>query len=238
MLETTNDSGQALDHNPGSAGLEEEALGGESSPKSSWQQDFEARMDVMMDGIGQLSSSVGRLSQASQPQVQEEVDDFDDDEPLNARRVDKIVNRAVSKAVNTSNDQATRRGWDDRARKEFPISDPKFEAQFNKEWASFQGAGGNINHPRALHKVCSDTARHLGLGSKKTTRRDPTSDEPTGETPTSAGAPVSRRTSSAKITDDDPRVAFYRLRNSDPKAVEQFKKNLEAKATKGRRGTR
>jgi hypothetical protein len=240
MLETTNDAGQALDHNPATAGLEEGALGEESTThQDTWKQDLEARMDLMMDGIGQLTSSVGRIAQYNQAPVQQEVEDiYDDDEPLTASRVGKIVNKAVNSAVNTSNEQSTRREWDTKARKEFPISDPKFEAQFNKEWKSFQDAGGNINHPRAVHKICSDTARILGIGNKTTTRRSAASAEPTGESPSQTGVQTSRRAANAKILDTDPRVEFYRLRNSDPKAVEAFKKTLEDKANTKRRGAR
>lgn len=86
-----------------------------------------------------------------------------------------------------------------------------------------------MNHPKAVYKVYQDVARVLGT-SKPAQRRAQSEEQLSGEAPTSgASQSPSRRASSSKISDDDPRVTFFKLRNSDPKKIQKFKESLEAK---------
>ena len=207
--------------------LEDENLGA-AAPRGDRFETLEARMDLLGQGLQQINQALANIGrpQMSQEQFEEE---FDDDEPLNMRKVSKVVNQAINSAVAKSSDKAEREKWDTKARSEFPISDPKFEAEFNRQWASFRDAGGNMNHPRAVYKVCQDVARVLG-SSKPAPRREQSGEHISGEAPTSGANQASqRRASSSKISDDDPRVTFFKLRNSDPKKIQKFKEGLEAK---------
>ena len=232
-MEVDDLNGQGHGHGAETLPSENDHMDGGDSPATrgdEWRQTFEARMDLMSQGLNQINVHLANLGR---PQMtQEKFEDLEDDgEPLTPRKVSKIVNQAVNNAVSQSNELTDRRGWDNKARTEFPIKNPKFEAEFNRQWSSFRDAGGDVKHPKAVYKVCTDTARVLGLNSKVADRRDPSKDIPTGETPagSSSGSTVSRRVGASKISDEDARVQFFKLKHADPKKVEHFKKRLEAK---------
>ena len=246
-MEIQDSAGQVQDQIVDDANLpiEDEHLDDnpDSSGDGQWRQTFEARMDLMSQGLDRLNQTLASLGQRPVTQEQFEVEmGGDDDEPLTPNKVAKIVNHAVDSAVKRTSAKSEREQWDAKVRSEFPIKDPKFEAEFNRQWASFRDAGGNINHPKAVYKVCSDVARAVGKATPPA-RRAAASEHVSGEPPagsTRDSSAPGRRKAASKISDDDPRLEFMRLRTSDPAKVQKFKESLEAKevAKNSRRRTR
>jgi hypothetical protein len=192
--------------------------------------DMEARFEMLQDSISEMRNAL--LS--SRTPAQAPVEDIDDDEPLTPSKVKKIVQSSISSAVGQNQSQNERQVWDDKAKADFPLTDPKFQLEVKKEWREQVAAGLNPNHPRALYNVAKIVARSSGV-MKKPAKTD-------AETTHSSEAPSTQRPASAQngrrsgVSDDDPRLAFYKMKGDRTKdQIEAMKRKLSEKdaASKG-----
>lgn len=212
-----------------------ETAGGDS--KSDRLADMEARFEMLQDSMMEMRNAfLGSRSQGAGQQSA--ADDIDDDEPLTPSKVKKIVRDSVASVANANQTLSQRQQWDEKAKSEFPLSDPKFLLEFKKEWREQVEAGLNPNHPKAVYNVAKITARMTGA-VKKATKSDAetahTSEAPTttGQRPASARSGHQRST----VSDDDPRLAFYAMKgNRTKEQLEAMKRKLgEKDAAKGAR---
>lgn len=208
--------------------------------ESDWKgrfEDLNARYDLLNDTVAELRDAV--LSRGnSGGQSHPEVDDLDDDEPLTGSKVKKIVSSSINQAVARNNQVSQRETWDNKAKADFPLGDPKFMREFKREWGSMTADGGlDPNHPKAVYTV----ARTVARGWKSQTKSANTTHE-TSEPPSRASSDVTRPGSrkNAKVDDSDPRVKFYAMRGNKTKdQIEKFKTRISEQDAKAeRRGRR
>ncbi len=192
--------------------------------------DLKAQIEELQDTVGELRNAIisSRQAGASAAPVVED----DDNEPLTPSKVRKIVQSSVANVAANNQNLSQRQIWDDKAKSEFPLSDPKFRVEFKKMWRDQVASGLDPNHPRAVHNVAQLTARHIGVVKKP--EKDAMTTQ-TSEAATAAAAPRSRQGSQAKIADNDPRLAFYQMKGKQsPEKLEALKKKLAARDEEGR----
>lgn len=188
---------------------------------------LEAQVGLLADSIGELRESVLSSRPSQQAAVEEE---FDDDEPLTARKASTLVSRAVSRAVSQRSLAEEKREWDNRVKSEFPVSDPEFQRELKREWREFAENGGDPTAPRSLYYV----AKHVAKGWKKpgatksATKSTQLDDDTqtTSEVPTSGASRQSRR-GKVSVSDNDPRLRFYQMKgNISAEKLERLKQKL------------
>jgi hypothetical protein len=235
MVPKENDGqapGQSADGGEGGTTTEG---GQESRGDTAKIEDLEARLELMTENFADLRNAIlqnGKQSPAPSADIQVELDDG---EPLTASKVNKIIQHNLDAAVRSGNAKQERTQWDLKAGQEFPLQDPKFLREFNREWKEQVAGGLNPNHPRALYNVAKIVARTSGVVKKEPRQRDPEAD-PTQTSESSSSSRRPERAGGAKaVSDDDPRVALYRMGTPSKEKVEAFKKKLgEQDARKGR----
>lgn len=206
-----------------------------SSGKDAKIEDLEARLDLMNDNFAELRDAIvksGKHNPAPSADIQVELDDG---EPLTASKVNKIIQHNLDAAVRSGNAKAERTQWDLKAGQEFPLTDPKFLREFNREWKEQVGSGLNPQHPKALYNVAKIVARTSGV-KKEPVRRDPDAD-PTQTSESSSGtrSATERRGAAKTVSDDDPRLAFYKMKGDRTKdQIDTMKKKLGERDAKRR----
>lgn len=218
----------------GDAGDDDARAGGESSKEDSISN-LEARFDLLNDSLTELRQAIldrRSTNGAAAPQVP----DVDDDEPLTASKVKKIVQNGLSNVVQQNQDLVQRQTWDDKAKSEFPLSDPKFLREFKREWREQTASGLDPRHPKAVYNVAQITARSMGVKKPAQAKPDAetahTSEAPSSNPPPRAAANRGGRPST--VADDDPRLRFYKMKGDRTKdQIEAMKQRLGARdATK------
>ena len=195
-----------------------------------------AKIDLMDDRFGELQSALAKSRQAAAP-MEEEID-YDDEEPLTARKVAKIIQSSTQRATAQSQAESQRQLWDGKAKEEFPLTDPTFEREFRRQWRDFHSAGMDTTHPRSLYQVAKATAQAIGsksVSTKPANTGRAGNDMQDSEAPSGQSSRSSSRSKSA-IDDSDPRVAFYRMKgNKSEDQIKAFKERLSAQDAKKRR---
>lgn len=191
---------------------------------------MEARFELLNGSISDLRSAIleSRRTTAQAP-VQED----NDDEPLTPSKVRKIVQSSVANASAANQSLAERREWDQKAKSEFPLSDPKFLLEFKREWGEQTAAGLDPNHPRAVYNVAKIVAR--AVGTKKPAPRDAETAH-TSEAPTNSPRErqQSSRTTRTSVRDDDPRLQFYMMKgNRTKEQIESVRQKLSERDARG-----
>lgn len=196
-------------------------------PRRDRYGDLEARMELLSDGITELRNAVleSRRQAAPAPAVEEEIND---DEPLTASKVSRIVQKNLNQVVNQSNNLTQRQVWDDKAKQEFPLSDPKFLREFKQTWREQVESGLDPTHPRAIYNVAKTTALALkAKGEQPARRQAAANDSPEVSAARGDVRQTSRPSRTPKIADDDPRVRFYTMSGKRTKAqIERMKAKL------------
>lgn len=209
--------------------------GATSSGGSSKIEDLEARFDLLNDNFSELRQAI--LANRNGSPVKQEMEELSDDEPLTASKINRIVEKNLTKVVANTAQVNQRQQWDDKAKSEFPLADPKFLREFKREWKEQVESGLDPQHPKAIYKVAKDTARNVGVKKDPASREEESAQ--TSEAPTGNGARrVERQTSRSSVGDDDPRLRFYQMKGNLPKEkIEALKKKLGERDAK-KRGTR
>jgi hypothetical protein len=187
--------------------------------------DMEARFDLLNDSLSELRQAILERRPSAAPAPVEEIDD---DEPLTASKVKKIVQSSVSTVAAANQSLVQRQQWDSKAKEEFPLADPKFLREFKAVWKEQTSSGLDPTHPKAVYNVAQITARAMGV-KKPVAKADPETSE-TSEAPTSA-SPAARQArngaSRSSVTDDDPRLNFYKMKGDRTKdQIDAMKKKL------------
>lgn len=213
--------------NPGQAAsaAEGDTAGEGADGKPDRLADMEARFDLLNDSISELRQAIldRRANGATAAPVVEEIDD---DEPLTASKVKKIVQSGLGNVVAQQQNLTQRQQWDEKAKSEFPLADPKFLREFKNTWKEQTGSGLDPTHPKAVYNVAQITARAMGV-KKPTAKSDPettqTSEAPSANSPSRSARSAPR----SSVSDDDPRLAFYRMKGDKSKEkIEAMKKKL------------
>lgn len=198
-------------------------------------QNLNAKIDMLTESFTEVR---GSLSQRNAPAHEEVEEDFDDDEPLTASKVAKIVKRQTERATAHQSAVSERREWDRKAANEFPLQDPKFQLEFKRQWKEASNAGMDVNHPRSLYHVARQTAQLVSASSQSRPKQNNSNEEfHDSEAPNSGRGGQSSRNSKS-VGDGDPRVTFYRMKGNKTEAqVAKFKEKLVAQDEKKRKGT-
>lgn len=211
--------------------------GGGARGGSSKLEDLEARIDLINDNFAELRSAILQKN-APAPSASVQVE-LDDDTPLNAKKVNAIIQQNLDAAIRNGNAKAERQTWDMKAGQEFPLKDPKFLREFQREWREQVESGLDPRHPKALYNVAKIVARSSGVVKREPQRRDPEADPTLTSEPSSQGRRTERTGGAKAVSDDDPRVKLYKMGGPSKERVENFKKKLgERDAAAGRRQTR
>jgi len=189
-----------------------------------------ARLDLMEHGITELRNAIVQSRNQQPAPTHNAQVEVDDDEPITGSKVKKIVEGAINQAVNSSTAAGQQQVWDDKAKREFPFADPKFQLEFKKQWDDQVGSGLNPGHPKALYNVAKITARVMGKPGKAAPRQSSPDTTHSGEAPSGTSAAPTRRASTAsKISDDDPRLRFYLMKGKKSKEqIQSMKEKLAA----------
>lgn len=232
-------SNQATDGQPGGQGRanapsESQDSSGrqETSRGSEDVEDLKARVDLLNDNFAELRNAILTSRQGS---GRAEIEEISDDEPLTASKVNKIVEKNLTRAVASSTQLQERRQWDDKAKSEFPLADPKFLREFKREWKEMVDSGLDPNHPKAVYQVAKATARTVGV--RKEPGRQEESSTQTSEAASSGTSSqrTERRGTRNAISDDDPRIRFYRMKGPKTKErIEAIKQKLGERDAKRR----
>ena len=224
-METQHEGHEALDGASGGQGDDTETTGDEGFVSKSEYNRLESQLANMNDRFDELREAlVQQRSAAYQQQPAQVEEDFDDDEPLTAGKVSKIVQRETKKATSEAERTSQRREWDRRALEEFPTKDPEFERQFRRVWREQVESGLDGRHPKALYNVAKIVAKDFK-------KKDPKPRAPGGETteaPSTGMTSTPRGGKRSKISDSDERVAFYNMKGDrSPEQIARFKERLE-----------
>lgn len=226
--------GQTSGQASGAEGDDSTGGGESSSSGNSKLENMEARLDLIADGFAELRQAILDRGGTHQ-QAAAALEEVDDGEPLTASKIQRIVNNSLKNVVADSTNLTQRQQWDTKAKEEFPLSDPKFLREFKKEWKEQTDAGLDPRHPKAVYNVAKITARSVGVKKVEdpAERRETTQ---TSEAPSSRAQQVERRGGSrSTVSDDDPRVKFYGMKNDKSKEqVAAFKAKLSERDAKRR----
>lgn len=235
-MDTIQNDGQVQDQAPVEAEVGDGEVGAVDQTTNEYD-DLNAKYDLLLDNFNELRTAIVQQNNVRSTATEVVEEEWDDDEPLTGSKVNKIVQKAITSAVSQNAATSDRKTWDDKAKTDFPVSDPKFQMELKKVWNELRDSGLDPNHPRALYMAAKATAKNIGF--KKSTKSTSKSDEFTSEAPTASRSGASRSSSSkvAMVSEDDPRVSFYRMRGEkDPKKIEALRIKLaERDARKGRR---
>jgi hypothetical protein len=199
--------------------------------------DLAAKIDMLTDNFSEIRGALAQRIASQAPVVEEE--DLNDDEPLTASKVAKIVAKQTSAATQAQAAKAERQEWDRKAAAEFPLTDPKFQLEFKRRWKELTDSGMDPKHPRALYQAAKVAAQLMADRKQPTTKRnDSDGDHDDSEAPSSARqASASRRKST--IEDGDPRVALYKMKGNKTAAqIAAFKDKLAAQDARRERRSR
>ncbi len=236
-MSTTNASdGQASGQDTQQGAEGDDQGGGRKPVQKDRLEDLEARVDMINDGIAEIRNAL-----RPRPQPQEEVE-INDDEPLTGSKVKKIVERSINQAVAGTNAQNERAVWDQKAKDEFPLQDPKFRREFQKLFKEQVESGLDPKHPKAIYNVARLTSKELGTPAPKREERETVRDErETSEAPSGGGSSrvQPRNGARSNVRDDDPRVSFYTMKGGKTKEqIEAFKQKLGQKDQRSQRRER
>ena len=190
---------------------------------------LEAKLDMLADNFAELR---GALAQR-QPAVPEAdpYEDLDDETPLTAKQVSKVIDRSLNRVVETNNQAQSRKEWDEKAKSEFPLHDPQFQRKLREVWKEQVVMGLDSRHPAAAYNVAKMTAQIMGV-KKPQARKNPDTTH-TAEAPSSGTTPRRSTSPASKIDDSDPRVSFYNMRGDKTKEqIARFKEKLAEKDAK------
>ncbi len=203
-----------------------DTTGGDSKPDR--LADMEARFEMLQDSIVEMRNALLSSRQSAQTAPEK---DIDDDEPLTPSKVKKIVRDGVAAGAAVTTNLTQRQQWDDKAKSEFPLADPKFLLEFKREWKEQVAGGLDPNHPRAVYNVAKITARTSGV--VKRPAKDPETAQ-TSEAPSGASRQNRQQTSrTSPISDNDPRLAFYLMKGGKSKEkIEAVKAKLAERDAK------
>lgn len=143
-----------------------------------------------------------------------------------AAAVEAIIEEKFGGLTGKIESQLDKKYWDEKAKTEYPVNDPKFKTELQRVWQDLVSAGLDPAHPRAIYKAAELTARQLGGGVKKADVKTYQTAEGTRE----FAAPKAK----PKVSENDPRVVAYKMFTNDPKKILEFQKELEAKDAKRR----
>lgn len=212
---------------------------GDVSPDQVNQEKYdklEAKYDLLLDEFGELKTAIYQSQQSRQQAAVPDVDD-DDDEPVTQSKVKKAVRQAVTDAVSQSKALNERQVWDDKARKDFNVTDPKFELELKKQWREMQVSGYDLTHPRALYEAAKRTALVTGITKKSKPVAKDADTEHTAEPPTNSQTARKADSVDKMIPMDDPRMRFFTSikDNNDPKKIEAMRKKLARRESQPKR---
>lgn len=223
--------GQTQDPGPGPEAGETEGDHSEATTedtRSSWREEMDAKFDLLQDSVSSINRTLSNLSRpAPAATAAEDDDDYDDEEPLTGSKVSKIVNKAIGKAVNQTNQVNSRTHWDEKAKSDFPLTDPVFVKEFRKTFNELVSGGLDSNSPKAVYTACQVASKSFKKPAQKKSSGTQTSEAPTPP-------PSGMRTqtgSSRKVTVDenDVRVRFYKMKGDKTKEqVQRFMEKLSA----------
>lgn len=228
------DEGEFTDENP--SGVQTDA---------EWREGMETRVDEGFSRIERMlnTSRVNQDQRQTQAPVEEET--FDDEEPITASKINKIIKNAMATGAAQSRDLTERSQWDQKAKNDFPINDPKFQREFAKGFEDFISSGGNRDHPRCVYHVAKQTAQRLGVKRNQTqTERGQTTDNqeqlsaeaPNRSASIGRGVNIQQKKGELDKTSNS-QLALYNMRGTKSKEqVEVFtQKLLMAQAKRQRR---
>lgn len=215
----------------------EDSSGDGATAKEDRYGNLEAQIGLLNDTVVELRQAVidsRKASPATQFTPDEEIND---DEPLTASKVSRIVNKSLTQAVKQSDAATQRSVWDGKAKEEFPLADPKFLREFKKQWNEQVNSGLDPNHPKAIYNVAKITAREVGV-KKPAPKVDPDTVHTVEPTTRDSRPAASRNSAKSAISESDPRLRFYMMNgNRSKEQIESMKKKLADKDS-GRRASR
>lgn len=213
------DSGQEGVPSEGSTG---DTQGGRSDDRVA---KLEAQLELLNGNFSELRQA---LVESRRQPAAAEVEEEDDDKPLTASRVKKIVRSSVAEATSATQGLNERQRWDQKAKEEFPLNDPEFLLKFKREWKEQTESGLDPRHPRAVYNVAKLVARSTG-GAKKAPARDPET-ALTAETSSSQPSRQQSQRAGRLVSEDDPRVRFYAMKgNRTKEQIEGMRRKLSEK---------
>ena len=238
-VETTSDGAAPRQVVSATEGDDSVDGGGKGTVSREKYENLEAKIDMLADSFTELRSGLAQRSAASS--AQEVEDEFDDEEPLTASKVAKIVAKQTQAATSAQAAKSERVEWDRKAATDFPLTDPKFQLEFKRQWRDLSNAGMDVRHPRALYQAAKLTAQIIETNRKATSpgreraRKEDEDEAHDSEAPTSRQSAATRRASKSSIDDGDPRIAFYKMKGNKSEAqVKAFKERLAQKDAKRR----
>lgn len=121
--------------------------------------------------------------------------------------------------------------WDEKAKTEFPVNDPKFKKALEAEWADLNESG--FNNPKSLYKACENAALKLGVKNKTATQATQTTSTQTVETSTQGGNRA--MFNKPKYDMNHNSVKMYQMMYpNDKKGAEALAKQIAESASKRR----
>lgn len=201
----------------------------ESRPQSDNRiEELQAQISQMAEQIAAIPTQLQELSkpkpQQLTPEQQQQLWQQDPNAALS-----NVLDQKMGKLKNDLQIEHQRQYWDDKAKQEFPVNDPKFKAQLKKEWEELRNDGLDPNSPRAVYRAAKNAALVMGIKEKKSQVTNqgtvPSAEAPAAVSQTKVG-------SRSAIPDNDPRVQVYMMSSSKPRTKEQindFKQKLMIK---------
>jgi len=214
-----------------------------STPSDPYAEKFERLERTLNTVVGSLQSQAQRfnefqtqLTAPKKPQrSKEELSELYEQDPLRATTevVSDLLDQKLSKHSSQMTAETQKMQWDTKAKSEFPVSDQKFMDEMNVVWREMAEDGYDLQHPKALYRCAKETATRVGI--KKSQTKEKQGEQVDAEAPSGSGKAPSTKTT---VRDDDPRVAFYKMRPGvTPKKIEEYKKEL-AERDKAKKGGR
>ena len=208
----------------GDAGFEQAGEQGEVSKLSQ----LEASLAEMKELLASQASRYEQLETSLKPKPKalttEEKQALMAQNP--ALAVEAIIEEKLGSINSKVETQLDKKYWDQKAQSEFPVKDPKFLSQLQKNWNDLVASGLDPGHPKAIYKAAELTARQVGGAAVKSDAKNFQSAE--------AGREFQAPKAKAKVSENDPRVRAYKMWNTDPKKIAEFQKELELKDAKRR----
>jgi hypothetical protein len=227
-----NDTDEVIDNDPSQ----------NSDPYADKFERLERTLNTVVSGLQSQAQRFNefqtQLTTPKKPQrTKEQLSELYEQDPLSATTevVSDLLDQKLSRHTTQMTVETQKMQWDSKAKSDFPVNDQKFMDEMNVVWREMAEDGYDLTHPKALYRCAKETATRVG--AKKAAPKKDKDGEFSDAEPPRGGTPSSS-SSKTTVRDDDPRVAFYKMRPGvTPKKIEEYKKEL-AERDKAKKGSK
>jgi hypothetical protein len=223
MSEETIENGEDTGHEDSSSEYVDDAQGEELvEEKPDRFSELQGQLGEVTNALSMIQSQFGALQEQLAPKPSKptasDLNELLRTDP--AQALGMIVDERNQQLERRLSGNISRKTWDEKAHRDFPMSDPKFAKDLQQTWNYMRQMGLSADDPKSMYLAAEVAA--VRFGHKNKGQNSSSVNQMSGESSTPKTAP--KRKSS--VAENDPRLVTYMRTNPSKEKLEKFKTKL------------